>query len=284
MATMIRIAAAQSPVSCDPAANGSAVRALMRRAHEQRARLIHFPEGAITGYPGSRQAKQALAGWNVDWDEARDQVAQTAALAADLRLWVVVGGNHRLTAPNRPHNSLYVISDQGQVIGRYDKRYLSHTEVTGWYTPGFDPVTFDVDGFRFGCALCIEVNFPELWQEQEALDVDCVLFSTFSEDPIFDILARGHAAANGFWVSVAVPAHCSAAMPSGIIGPHGYRLASAANDHQTGIVCVDLDRDDPALDIALNKARPWRRRARTGDLYQPRRVDDDPRSTNRSEI
>jgi predicted amidohydrolase len=284
MSTTLRIAAGQSPVSCDPAANGHAVRTLMRQAHDQGARLIHFPEGAISGYPGSRQAKQALAGWNVDWAEVRDQVAQTATLAADLGLWAVIGANHRLTPPNRPHNSLYIISDRGQVATRYDKRYLSHTEITGWYTPGLQPVTFDVDGFRFGCALCIEVNFPELWLEQGALDVDCVLFSTFSEDPIFDILARGHAAANGFWVSVAVPAQCSAAMPSGVIGPHGYRLASAPNDRQPGIVCVDLDRDDPALDIALNKAQPWRRRARDGAMYQARRADDDPRSTNRSEI
>ncbi|MEJ3741685.1 carbon-nitrogen hydrolase family protein [Actinomycetes bacterium KLBMP 9797] len=284
MSTTIRIAAAQSAVSCDPTANGHAVRALMRQAHDQGARLVHFPEGAISGYPGSPQAKQALAGWNVDWAEVREQVAQTATLAADLGVWAVIGANHRLTPPNRPHNSLYIISDRGTVVARYDKRYLSYTEITDWYTPGFDPVTFDVDGFRFGCALCIEVNFPELWLEQGALDVDCVLFSTFSEDPIFDILARGYAAAHGFWVSVAVPAQCSAAMPSGVLGPHGYRLASAATDLQPGIVCVDLDRDDPALDVALNKARPWRRQARAGALYQARRVDDDPRSTNHSEI
>lgn len=114
--------------------------------------------------------------------------------------------------------------------------------------------------------------------------MDCVLFSTFSQDPIFDVLARGHAAANGLWISVAVPAHCSWAMPCGVIGPHGYRLASAATELQPGIVFADLDRDDPALDIALNKARPWRQTARAGALYQARRVDGDPRSTNHSEI
>lgn len=149
-----------------------------------------------------------------------------------------------------------------------------HTEITDWYTPGFEPVTVDVDGFRFGCLLCIEVNFPELWLEQETLGVDCVLFSTFSEDPIFDILARGHAAAHGLWVSVAVPAHCSTAMPSGVVGPHGYRIASAATDQHPALVCVDLDRDDPTLDIALNKARPWRKKARgprPGDRQDDRR-------------
>jgi predicted amidohydrolase len=282
VAERIRIAAAQSPVSCDPTTNGSDVRRLMLQAHDQGARLVQFPEGAMSGYPGSPQSKRELAGWNVDWPGVCDQLMRTAALAAELNLWVVVGGNHRLTAPNRPHNSLYVISDAGQVIGRYDKRLLSYTETTDWYTPGFETLTFDVDGFRFGCALCIEVNFPELWLEHNTLDVDCVLFSSFSEDPIFDVLARGHAAANGFWISVSVPAQCSREMPAGVVGPNGFRLASADTNGQPAVVCVDLDRTDPAFDIALNKARPWRRVARAGDVYDARRVQGDPRSMDRT--
>ncbi|MEV5708705.1 carbon-nitrogen hydrolase family protein [Actinoallomurus sp. NPDC052274] len=271
------IAAAQIPVGCDPEANGTAVREMMTTARAAGARLVQFPEGAISGYPGDRAAKQALSGWNVDWAAVQEQLRRVAALAGELGLWVVVGGNHRLTPPNRPHNSLYVISDQGAPVGRYDKRRCSHTEISDWYSPGFDACVFDVDGFRFGCALCIEINFPELFLEYAASGVDCVLFSSYSRDPIFEVLSRAHAAAAGLWISVSVPAQCSAAMPSGVIGPHGYRLGSCAADGRPGLVCVRLDRGDPALDVALHKARPWRARARTGDLYEAHRVDD-PRS------
>jgi hypothetical protein len=59
------------------------------------------------------------------------------------------------------------------------------------------------------------------------LDVDCVLFSTYSDDPIFDVMARGYAAANGYWVNVAVPAPCSQVMTSEIIGSNGMHLAQA---------------------------------------------------------
>ena len=153
------------------------------------------------------------------------------------------------------------------------------TEITGWYSPGFAPLTFDVDGFRFGCVLCIEINFPELFLDYRADGVDCVLFSSFSEDPVFDVIARGHAAANSFWISVSVPAQCAEAMPAGVIGPHGIRLASCPAGEGPALVCVDLDRTDPALDTALNKARPWRDIARAGQIYQDRRVED-PRSTD----
>jgi predicted amidohydrolase len=279
MTGSLRIAAAQSPVGCGPAANGEAIRALMRSAARQGARLVHFPEGAATGYVPTRPG--AKAGWRrVDWSAAREQLELTASLAGELGLWTVLGGNHQLTGANRPHNSLYVISNEGRLVGRYDKRLCSYNEITNWYSPGFGPLVFDVDGFRFGCALCIEVNFPEIFLEYGAEGVDCVLFSTYSEDPVFDVIARGHAATNSYWISVSVPAHCAAAMPAGVIGPHGKRLASCPAADQPALVCVDLDRANPALDIALNKSRPWRVIAREGRIYRDRRVED-PRSADR---
>ncbi|KAA2247672.1 carbon-nitrogen hydrolase family protein [Solihabitans fulvus] len=281
MTDTFRLAVAQSEVTCDPAANGDAVRKLMVAAREQGARMAQFPEGAISGYPSGQAAKRELAGWRVDWAAVRAELERTAELAADLSLWVVLGGNHRLTEPHRPRNSLYVISPAGEPVARYDKRFLSHTEIGDWYSPGFEPLVFDVDGFRFGCALCIEVNFPEVFLEYRALDVDCVLFSSYSRDPVFDVLARGHAAAHNYWIGVSVPAQCSDAMPAGVVGPHGYRLASCPDDGAPALVCVDLDRAAPEVEVALRLARPWRTSARAGEPYAAHRFDD-PRSADRT--
>lgn len=276
----IRIAVAQTEVTTDPGANGTAIRAALHQAADQDARLVHFSEGALSGYVGPEKAY--YTGWRIDWARVTEELQATMALAAELGVWVVVGGNHRLSGEHRPHNSLWVINDRGRLADRYDKRWVSHSEVTGFYTPGDHVCTFEVDGFRFGCLLCIEVNFPELWLEQGALDVDCVLFSTYSEVPIFEVIARGHAAVNGFWVSIAVPTPCAPAGPSAVVGPHGYVLRQARSD-SSEVICVDLDRTDPALDIALNKARPWRETARAGHIYTAHRVND-PRSADRTHV
>ena len=143
----------------------------------------------------------------------------TADLARELGLWVVVGSSHRLTPPHRPHNSLYVISDRGEVATRYDKRFLSHTEITGWHTPGREPCVFEVDGWRFGCALCIEVHFPEVFREYAELGVDCVLFSAYADDPMFGIQAQGYAASHSYWVSVSIPTQMSRGLTSRLIAP-----------------------------------------------------------------
>jgi predicted amidohydrolase len=71
-----------------------------------------------------------------------------------------------------------VISDAGKLVDRYDKRKCSHTEVTRYYTPGFEPVVFEVDGFRFGMAICIEINLY-LFAEYDRLGVDCLLVSAY---------------------------------------------------------------------------------------------------------
>jgi predicted amidohydrolase len=256
----LTIAIAQSHVSADVRANGQEIRSLMRQARSGGASLAHFPEGALSGY-----TKSQIKDWgDVDWDALRDEIRQTAALAGELGLSVVFGCNHRLTPPHRPHNSLYVVSDRGELVTRYDKRFLSHTEVTRFYTPGREAIVFEVGGWRFGCALCIEIQFAEVFRDYADRGVDCILFSSYSEDAMFGVQAQGYAASHGLWVSVAVPAQCSHALGSRLIGPNGEVQGTVPLT--SGVLVETLDADDPRWDVALQRAKPWRARARGGDL------------------
>jgi hypothetical protein len=60
----MRIAVAQTEVTTDPSANGTAIRAAMRHAADQGARLVHLGEGSLSGYAGA--AKPHYAGWRID--------------------------------------------------------------------------------------------------------------------------------------------------------------------------------------------------------------------------
>ena len=250
---------------------------MLREASAEGARLAHFPEGFLSGY-----AVEDVASWDgVDWALVRSELEDVAALAGELGIWVVLGSAHPLTVPHWPHNSLYVISDEGRLVDRYDKRKCSHTEVTRFYTPGFEPVVFDVDGFRFGLAICIEINFSDVFAEYERLGVDCLLLSAYPVDSIFATKARAYAAIHNYWLSLSVPAQTTHLFHSGLIGPHGEVLADAGG--ASGLVVGTLDRGDPALRGALQCARPWRARARAGDIYEERRVTDE-RSRARTEF
>ena len=267
------IATAQSVVSGNVGENGVEIRKLMRRAAKRGTRLVHFTEGALSGY-----TRDQVARWqNFDFDAIAEELAAIAALAGELGLWTVVGSAHRLTAPNRPHNCLYVISDAGAIVARYDKRRCSHNEVNGWYTPGFEPCVFDVDGIRFGCALCIEIQFPELFVEATGQGVECLLFSAYSRNPIFATLAQGYAETGNYWLSYASPTNASDSVPTRMIGPDGHVIARCRTGAST-LSVNRIDREAPEWEIPLRRARPWRATAREGAIYEARRVDD-PRSS-----
>jgi predicted amidohydrolase len=285
----LRLAVAQSAAPGDPrdspglrAAAGE-VRRLMREARAAGARLVHFPEGAACG-----PHKQALfprpdepgpADWTrLDAGLLRAELTAVRELAGELRLWTVLGSVHPLTPPHRPHNSLYVISDAGQLVTRYDERFLSSTKLSYLYTPGAEPVTFTVDGVRFGCALGMETHFPEVFAEYERLEADCVLFSTHGAGlPVnagpMAAEACGHAAANSYWVSYSATAADAVNAPSGVIGPDGQWRARCPAGPAPALALADLE-------LTESFARPWRRQARSG-IYDGHLARDDARSSDR---
>ncbi|MFF3128588.1 carbon-nitrogen hydrolase family protein [Streptomyces sp. NPDC057908] len=295
MARTLRLAVAQSTVPRDPTdlgslrASGAEIRGLMREASRAGARLVQFPEGAIT-YPDKRVMSAggpgtlAVSDWSrVAWNVLCEEGELIADLAGELGLWAAFGSIHPLTPPNWPHNSLYVVSDQGRLVARYDKRYLSSTEVSYMYTPGIDPLVFEIDGIRFGCALCIEVNFPELFAEYERLGVDCVLVSLMVDNAARAVVAQAYGALYSYWIGYSIPAQFSTTVPSGIIAPGGRWLARCPADGRPSLTVADLDlgATDPDIDEAVRLARPWRRSARAG-LYNTKTVQGDPRSDTRT--
>ncbi|MEU5148754.1 carbon-nitrogen hydrolase family protein [Streptomyces yangpuensis] len=289
------MAVAQSTVPEDPTeqgalrAAGEEIRALMVEAAGAGARLVQFPEGAIV-YPSKHVMAVGAAGelvpadWSrAAWDVLLKEAESIAALAGQLGLWTVFGSIHPLTPPHRPHNSLYIVSDRGRLVARYDKRYLSDTEVSYLYSPGQQPLVFEVDGIRFGFALCIEANFPEVFAEYERLGVDCVLLSVMVDDAPRARVAQAYGTLYNYWLGYSVPAQFSATVPSGIVGPGGRWLARCPADGRPALAFADIDLDSQEKDInvALRYARPWRRLARAG-LYDERIPVGDARSDIRT--
>lgn len=278
---ILRLAVAQTEVSGEVpneellSAAGGRIRSQIVEAAKAGARLVQFPEGTLA-YRHKRLISSASpdlseADWTkVDWPALRRELEAIADCAAESGIWAVVGAPHPLSAGRRPHNSLYVFSDHGELVTRYDKRRLSMTEVTYMYTPGTDPIVFEVDEFRFGSVLCLETLFPELFVEYAAMDVDAVLLSS-APSSTFGPLAQAHAVMNVISVAVAYAtsedAHDSR---SGICSLHGWVAQSA--DGSASITVADIPRSP--------SAPTFHRQARDG-LYDDRMAPRDPRSINR---
>lgn len=254
----VRLAVAQTTARNDPAdeaafeAAGREIRSLMQEAHDQRAELILFPEAALCFPDKHRLSREpdrlAEADWGrFAWQAQRAQLDQIADLARRLQLWTVVGALHPAADRGaRPQTSLYVFDDRGREHGRYAERLLSRTKKTFLYEPGRKPVTFDLNGLRFGCASGLEVLFPELFSDYEAEGVDCVLFGTAGPGPAdhapgsLTRPAATNAQLTQLWIGYATSRDDSACATSGIIAPGGGWAARCPEPPQPAIAVTDV--------------------------------------------
>lgn len=260
---LILIATAQSEITTSLDNNAKNIQQLLRRSSDAGADIVHFPEGALSGY-----VKSQIASWqSFDWAALEAQLGYIKSLCEELGIWAVIGSAHNDFDGQRPFNSLYIIDDKGKLATRYDKRYCSHSEITDWYRAGKSPITIDVKGIKLGFALCIEIQFPEIFQEYERLNVDCIMLSAYSDSPMFAIQAQGHAACNNIWVSYSVPTNLSGMQGSCLIAPDGNVLGRCENN-KSDVILHEINPDAPQWDVPCHKARPWRRKARLGDIYK----------------
>jgi predicted amidohydrolase len=116
----LRIATAQFPVSTKIARNFDYIAELTARAKKEKADIAHFSETCLGGYAGSE-----FNSWdNYDWDSLKAAEADLQQLAKDLKIGMVYGTNHRASR-NDMRNSLVYVSNKGERVGRYDKRFCT---------------------------------------------------------------------------------------------------------------------------------------------------------------
>ncbi|OHB65189.1 MAG: hypothetical protein A2Y77_08205 [Planctomycetes bacterium RBG_13_62_9] len=242
---VLRIAACQFDVGASIVDNARAIRRFMHRAAKAQADVAHFSECALSGYAGVDF--DSFEDYN--WDLLKEETVRIVALAGRLGLWVVLGSMHPLTPPNLPHNSLYLISPEGRIADRYDKRFGTPGDLD-LLTPGDRFVTFTLNGVLCSLLICFDLRFPELYRELYKLGVQCVLQSFYNarqkgpsvHTHIMRQTMQCHAATNYFWISMTNSSGRYSPYPSCFIQPDGV-IAAQLRPNRPGMMvnAVDLN-------------------------------------------
>lgn len=303
---LLRVATCQFPVSADPAANVRYLIRQMRLAKDRGADVAHFPEGALSGYAGSDL--EDFGGY--DWDRLAEAVGQLLAAAGEIGIWTVAGSAHRLSGSNRPHNSLYVIDDAGELVDRYDKRFCAsgpngNDGELAHYSPGDHCSVWEINGVRCGALICHEYRYPELVRDYKRRGVALVFHSfhaanasaarlarmvselgaeagRFNPAPTFTYPAvtmpaamTAAAASSHVWISCPNSSAPESLWPSFFVRADGITTGRLQRN-RPGVLISTVDTDEALYDSTT----AWRQRAMDGVLHSGELVTD-PRSRDR---
>jgi len=272
----LKIASCQFAVSDSIHENAECIEGFMNKAKAGGAEIVHFSECALSGYAGHEIADFA----NYRWEELEKYTKNIMTLAGQLGVWVVLGSTHRLTEPNRPYNSLYLISPEGKVVDRYDKRFLTESDLD-YYSAGDHFVTFDINGIRCGLLICFDLRFPEIYRELYKMEVDVVLQSFYNarqkEDSVHSKIMRQtmqcRAASNFMWVSMVNSSRHYSPYGSCFIGPDGV-IANELKLNEAGMMINTVDKSEEFYD----PMERFREMVIDGKLSNGTVVEGDPRA------
>lgn len=278
----VKVATCQFPVSSDIASNACFIRSLMRQAAEQGADIVHFSECALSGYAGVDFDTFEKYNWNLLEEKTREIIG----LAGVLHIWTVLGSTHRLTEPHKPHNSLYLISPEGRIADRYDKRFCTENDLNH-YTPGSHFSFFEINGIKCSLLICFDLRFPELYRALYKEGVRCIFQSFYNarqkgpsiHSEIMRQTMQAHAAMNGFWVSMANSCSWFCPYPSCFIQPDG-RIAAQMEEHREGLMVNNINLQESFYDPSAL----FRDLAIAGKLNNASEIIEDPRSIDRQHL
>jgi predicted amidohydrolase len=254
-ANLLKIATCQFAVGHSIKRNSREIIEFLHKAKKSRADIVHFSECALSGYVGTDFPN--FEGY--DWDLLEEETSKITTLAAELKLWIVLGSTHRLTGQKKPYNSLYLIGPDGKIIGRYDKRFCTPGDLRR-LTPGDRFANFKINGVKCSLLICFDLRFPELYRALYKQGVKCIFQSFYNarqkgpsvHTHIMRQTMQCRAATNYMWVSMSNSSGYYSPYPSCFIRPDGMIVRQLrANRPGLMVNIVDLGRKfyDPMADF-----------------------------------
>ncbi len=151
-----KIACAQ--IDCalgDPKTNLKKITSTIRSAAERDARLVMFPECALTGYAYGSLAEAIPVAESIDGPSSQ----AIAEACRDTGVYAVVGFIE--AAGDNFYNAAMLVGPDG-VVGGYRKVHLPFIGIDRFLTPGdrqFE--VFDLPFGKVGMNVCYDISFPE---------------------------------------------------------------------------------------------------------------------------
>lgn len=112
----------------------------MKKASSKGVKVLCFPEGFL---------------------HCKGSVKKLSKLAEEYRICVVTGYDE-FEEDGKKYQSALILNDNGEIVGKHRKTYLSNSEVEDGRTAGDKLEIFNTKYGKFGIVLCAEILCPEV--------------------------------------------------------------------------------------------------------------------------
>jgi predicted amidohydrolase len=141
------------------------------------------------------------------------------------------------------YNSQVLVDAKGDIVAKYRKTHLyavAPVEEQTCFAPGNEFTTFSLGGLQFGCSICYDLRFPELYRKLATeQNVGAFIISSawpFPRVEHFRVLAQARAIENQSYViasnRVGKDDELWFCGSSAIIDPRGVVIAAASTDRE----------------------------------------------------
>ena len=139
----------------DPKANREKIIASMRAAGERDARLVIFPECALTGYAFNSLDEAVPFAEKIDGPSAQ----MIAEACRETKAYAIAGFIE--ADGDKFYNAAMLVGPDG-VVGSYRKVHLPYIGIDRFLTPGDRPFqVFELPFGKVGVNICYDISFPE---------------------------------------------------------------------------------------------------------------------------
>ncbi|MBI1785005.1 carbon-nitrogen hydrolase family protein, partial [Candidatus Sumerlaeota bacterium] len=145
----LKVASIQMAISDDVDANLARILRGIDEAAQAGARVVIFPETALSGFNKDTIEK-------MDWNRLQEKRDAIAARAKERNIYVLYGSATPSGEP-RPFNSAILTGPDGREIMRYHKMAPE-----AWFQPGDHLALFEIDGVKCTVMICHDERMPEI--------------------------------------------------------------------------------------------------------------------------
>jgi len=303
----LKIATSQFPVGESIGDNFENIQNQISDAAKMDCNVIHFPECSLSGYAGVDFPDFKA----FDWSTLREYSLKVLEIAKENNIWVILGSSHKLTESNKPHNSLYIINNYGEIVDRYDKLFCAGDNTyksndLAHFSSGNHFSVFEIRGIKCSVQICHDYRYPELYRELKKQDVQIIFHSYHAgnmntdrqnamETPFNSELKKinfgktypeqtmpttmvSYAGNNYLWISCSNTSKKESCWASFVVRPDGI-IKDSLEKNKAGILISELDFEKEYYD----STKFWRERAINGVFFSGEKIKDS-KSEKRTEL